>query len=143
MGMFTAKLRVWNPTHPDQVGEFELWVDTAAAYSWISRERLEALGIQPTGRREFRTIEGRILERNMAAVFVAADGRIGGDTVAMAEPGDMEVMGAFTLESLGLSPDLIQKKLVPIKVSLALRAGHPQPSRVVGGGKNQFRRNRD
>ncbi|MGH9785827.1 MAG: aspartyl protease family protein [Terriglobia bacterium] len=123
MGMFTAKLKVWHPVHPDQVGEFELWVDTGAAYSWISRKRLEALGIQPTGRREFRTIEGRTIERDMAAVLVAADGQIGGDTVAMAEPGDMEVMGAFTLGSLALSPDVIQKKLVPIKVSLALRAG--------------------
>ncbi len=135
MGMFTARLKVWHPAHPDQVEEFELWVDTGAAYSWISRQRLEALGIQPTGRREFRTIEGRILERDMAAVFVAADGRIGGDTVAMAEPGDMEVMGAFTLESLGLSADVIQKKLVPIKVSLALRAGHSRRSRVVWVGR--------
>ena len=124
MEMFTAKLKVWHPTRPEQVGEVELWVDTGAAYSWISRQRLEAIGIQPTGRREFRTIEGRILERDMAAVFVAADGRIGGDNVVMAEPGDMEVMGAFTLESLGLSPDVIQKKLVPVEIGLALLAGH-------------------
>jgi predicted aspartyl protease len=130
--MFTAKLRVWHPTHPDRVGEFELWVDTGAAYSWISRERLEALGIQPTGRREFRTIEGRTIERNMAAVFVSADGQTGGDTVAMAEPGDMEVMGAFTLESLALAPDVVQKKLVPIKVSLALYAGHGRSPGVIG-----------
>ncbi len=123
MGMFTAKLRVWHPARPDQVGEFELWVDTGAAYSWVSRQRLEALGIQPTRRMEFRTIEGRIIERDMAAVFVSSDGQIGGDTVVMAEPGDMEVMGAFTLEGLSLAPDVIQKKLVPIKVGLALVAG--------------------
>ena len=143
MGTFTAKLKVWHPTHPEQVGEVELWVDTGAAYSWISRQRLEAVGIQPTGRREFRTIEGRILERDIAAVFVAADGRIGGDNVVMAEPGDMEVMGAFTLESLGLAPDVIQKKLVPVEIGLALLARHSRHSRVAGGGKNPFRRIRD
>ena len=143
MGMFTAKLRVWHPAHPEQVGEFELWVDTGAAYSWIFRERLEAMGIQPTGRMEFCAIEGRIFERDMAAVLVSADGRIGGDTVVMAEPGDMEVLGAFTLESLGLVPDVIQKKLVPIEVGLALPAGHSRHSRVAGGRKNPVRRIRD
>ena len=135
MGMFTVRLKVWHPAHPDQVGEFELWVDTGAAYSWISRQRLEALGIQPTRRMEFRTIEGRILERDMAAVFVSADGQIGGDTVVMAEPGDMEVMGAYTLEGLSLAPDLAQKKLVPMKVGLALLAGHSRRSRVVWVGR--------
>ena len=143
MGMFTAKLRVWNPAHPEQVEEFELWVDTGAAYSWISRQRLEALGIHPTRRMEFRTIEGRILERNMAAVFVSADGQIGGDTVVMAEPGDMEVMGAYTLEGLSLAPDVTQKKLVPIKVGLALLSGHSRHCRGVGGGTDPFRRIRD
>lgn len=121
--MFTAKLRVWHPSRPNQVGEFELWVDTGAAYSWISRQRLEALGIQPTGRMEFHTMEGRILERDMAAVLVSAEGHIGGDTVVMAEPGDMEVMGAYTLESLSLTPDLAQKKLVPLQIGLTLPAG--------------------
>ena len=120
--MFTARLKVWNPASPGRLEEFELWVDTGAAYSWISRQRLEALGIQPTRRMEFRTIEGRILERDMAAVFVSADGHIGGDNVVMAEAGDLEVMGAFTLEGLSLAADVAQKKLVPIKVSLALSA---------------------
>ena len=39
----------------------------------------------------------------------------------MAEPGDMEVMGAHTLESLGLTVDPVGKKLVPA-VGLALTA---------------------
>ena len=124
MGMFTARLKVWNPAEPSRADELELWVDTGAAYSWFSRERLERLGIGPTDRRQFRTIEGRVIERDMASVFVAADGRTGGDNVVLAEPGDgdMEVIGAFTLESLGLAADVIHKKLVPIQVGLALTA---------------------
>jgi predicted aspartyl protease len=122
MGMFKAKLKVWNPAQPERKQELELWVDTGAFYSWISRERLQALGIQPTGRREFRTIEGRVIEREMAPVFVSTDGQVGADNVVLAEPGDMEVMGAFTLESLGVSADVVQKKLVPIEIMLALTA---------------------
>jgi len=39
----------------------------------------------------------------------------------MAEPGDMELIGAHTLESLGLTVDPVGKKLVPA-VGLALTA---------------------
>jgi hypothetical protein len=50
-------------------------------------------------------------------VFVAT----GGDNVVTAEPGDMEVMGAHTLVSLGITVDPVAKMLVPA-VGLALTA---------------------
>ncbi len=75
--------------------------------------RYETLGIRPTGKMQFRTIDGRILEREVAPVFVRTNGHIGGDTIVMAETGDAEVWGAHTLESLGLAADPVQKKLIP------------------------------
>ncbi|MCI0402232.1 MAG: hypothetical protein L0212_01755 [Acidobacteria bacterium] len=128
MGTFTAKLRVWNPVNPEQKQELEAWVDTGAAYSWILRSRLEALGVQSVRRMQFRTIEGRTLEREVAPVFLAADGFIGGDNVVMAEPGELEVLGAHSLESLGLTVDPVHKKLVPQVIALALHAGAPASS---------------
>jgi len=121
VGVFQTKLTVSNLSDPSRAQEVELWVDTGAAYSWISRARLEALGARSHRRMQFRTIEGRILERDMAAVIVRFDGYTGADNVVMAEPGDSEVMGAFTIEGLGLAVDPVQKKLVPT-VGLALRA---------------------
>ena len=121
MGCFTTKLTVWNPRDPSRFAEMELWVDTGAAYSWIARSRLEPLDIHPTQHRQFRTIEGHLIERDMAPVFLRVNGYTSGDNVVMAEAGDMEVLGAFTLEGLGLSVDVVQKKLVPV-ISLALAA---------------------
>jgi predicted aspartyl protease len=95
------------------VEELEVLVDTGASYSWFLRDRLEALGIQPTGKMRFRTIDGRVLERDVAPVFVRSDGHVGGDTIVVAESGDSEVLGAHTLESLGLAADPVQKKLIP------------------------------
>ena len=120
MGTFTTKLKVWNPADPSRVAEVEVWVDTGAAYSWISRARLQPLGVQAVRTLRFRTIEGRTLERELAAVFVSTDGYTGGDNVVLAEPGELEVIGAHTLESLGLTVDPVQKKLVPIVIALAL-----------------------
>ncbi|MGA3054560.1 MAG: hypothetical protein ABSD63_10160 [Candidatus Korobacteraceae bacterium] len=119
MGTFTAKLRVWNPASPARVEELDVLVDTGAAYSWVSRARLEPLGIRPVRRMQFRTIEGHMIERDLAPVFVATDGFTGGDNVVLAEAGDMEVLGSHTLESLGVTVDPVSKKLVPT-VGLAL-----------------------
>jgi len=121
MGTFTAKLRVWSPERPENVEELEAFVDTGAAFSWISRARLERLGVGPARRMPFRTIDGRVLERDMATVYIATDGYSVPDVVVMAEPGEMEVMGAHSIEGLGLAADPVQKKLVP-KVMLALAA---------------------
>jgi predicted aspartyl protease len=119
MGTFSAKLRVWNPEHPEKVEELDLFVDTGAAHSWISRTRLERMGVVATRRMPFRTIEGRVLERDLGIVYIGTDGRSVPDIVVMAEPGEMEVVRAHSIEGLGLAADPVQKKLVPT-VMLAL-----------------------
>ena len=119
MGTFSAKLRVWNPDHPETVEELDLFVDTGAAYSWISRARLERLGVVATRRMPFRTIEGRVLERDLGIVYIGTDGRSVPDIVVMAEAGEREVVGAHSIDGLGLAADPVQKKLVPT-VMLAL-----------------------
>jgi len=121
MRTFSAKLRVWNPTNPSAIEELDVIVDTGAAYSWVSRAKLEAMGVRPVRRMQFRTIEGHMIERDLAPVFVATDGFTGGDNVVMAEAGDMEVLGSRTLESLGVTVDPVSKKLAPT-VGLALSA---------------------
>jgi predicted aspartyl protease len=131
MGTFKTKLRVWNPARPEEVYEPEVWVDTGAAFSWISRSKLEAMGVKPLRQMQFRTIEGHIVERPFAAVFVGFDGFSSSDMVVMAEATDSEVMGAHSIEGLGLAADPVQKKLVP-SIMLALAAEVlPTPGRGV------------
>lgn len=119
MGTFSVKLRVWNPAQPGGVEELDAFVDTGAAFSWISRARLVRLGVEPSRKMSFRTIEGRLLERDIATVYVSTDKYSVPDVVVMAEEGEMEVMGAHTIEGLGMAADPVQKKLVPA-VMLAL-----------------------
>jgi predicted aspartyl protease len=118
MGIFTAKLRVWNPASSSSTEEIDAMVDTGAGF--CARD-LSIWMCTRCGECSFRTIEGKTIERDLVPVFVAADGFTGGDNVVMAEPGDMEMIGAHTLESLGLTVDPVGKKLVPT-VGLALTA---------------------
>jgi predicted aspartyl protease len=113
MGSFSAKLRVWNPNAPETVEEIVAMVDTGAAFSWVHRERLERLGAQVLRRIGFRAIDGSIIERDTAAVWVASNEFTAPDIVVMAEPTDMEVIGVHTIEGLGLAADPVHKKLIP------------------------------
>ena len=126
MSTFTAKLRIWNPEDPQKIEELEPFVDTGAAFSWISRTRLQRLGVAPSRQMRFRTIDGRVLERDLAIVYVAANENTAPDLVAMAEAGEMEVIGAHSLEGLGVAADPVQRKLVPT-VMLALGAESDLP----------------
>jgi predicted aspartyl protease len=120
MATFTIKVKVWNPADPSRFAEVEALVDRGASYSWISKARLEPLGVQKVRRLQFRTIEGHTIERDLAAVFLSADGYTGGDNVVVAEAQDIEVLGAHSLESLGLAVDPVHKKLVPLVVALGI-----------------------
>jgi len=122
MATFKVKVKVWNPADPERVAELEAWADTGAAYSWIARSRLDPLGVKRVRRLQFQTIEGHTIERDLAAVFLSADDFTGGDNVVIAEAGDMEVLGAHSLESLGLAVDPVHKRLVPLVVALGLLA---------------------
>jgi aspartyl protease family protein len=116
---FKAKFRIWNPASPERVEELEAIVDTGASFSWISRSRLERLGLSSSRRMPFRTIEGRVLERDLAAIYIATDVYSAPDVVVMAEAGETEVLGAHSIEGLGMAADPVQKKLTPT-IMLAL-----------------------
>ena len=58
----------------------------------------------------FRAIDGRVLERDMGVVYIASDGRSVPDLVVMAEEGESEVMGAQSIEGLGMAADPVQSE---------------------------------
>jgi predicted aspartyl protease len=88
-------------------------VDTGAAFTWMYRDRLVRLGVEKLRRIGFRAIGGSIVERDTAAVWVANNDFKAPDIIVMAERTDMEVIGAHTIEGLGLAADPVQKKLIP------------------------------
>ena len=112
MEAFSVKVRLWNPAQPQKIEEFDARVDAHSTFSLISRERLERLGISPSRKMGFYLKRGYVVEEDMASVYLEVDGRPVGDVVVMAYP-EEEVIGAHTLNGLGVVADLAQKKLVP------------------------------
>jgi hypothetical protein len=91
MGHTVAVVRVCNPWDGSRCFEAELIVDTGSTYTWIRRERLEAIGVKPSGVRRFRTIEGKTVERNVGEAVIECLGERATSIVVFAEKDDVEV----------------------------------------------------
>jgi hypothetical protein len=60
----------------------------------------------------------RIERRKGIAAFTYGE-RVGGGDVIFGEPGDSNLLGALTLEALGLSLDPLRRELKPLPMMLA------------------------
>jgi len=87
--------------------------DTGSEYTWIPRGVLEALGIVAQRKQGFIVADGRRIDRDIGYALVRAAGSEAPDLVVFAEPGDMSLLGAHSLEGLNLKIDPVRKELVP------------------------------
>lgn len=87
-------------------------------YSVVPRAVLEALSIRPLRKEEFRLADGsRIVRAKGIAAFRYGD-RVGGADVIFGEGGDSTLLGALTLEALGLVLDPLRRELKPLPMIL-------------------------
>jgi len=115
-----AKVKLFNPHDSSKQIELELLVDTGSTYTWVKRDRLEKLGIKPMSKWKFRTIEGKVIERDIGEAIVECLGEKATRIVVFAEKEDAEVLGVDALEGLRLEVDPITKQLRKIEALLAL-----------------------
>lgn len=130
MGTFRSTVELENPLRPGvrQVVP-EVLVDTGAELSWFPRQVLEDLGVQRYERRRFRQATGSIAERWVGLAFVHVAGARASDDVVFAEPGDLVLLGARSLEGLNLRVDPMLKRLVDAGPILGAAAPVAIPSR--------------
>lgn len=110
MGLTKVRVVVRN-TETGASREIELIVDTGSVFTWISRGTLEELGVKPRRVRQFRTIDGRVITREVGVATVRYEDYEGDVEVVFAEGGDAQVLGVTALETLGLEVDPITGKL--------------------------------
>jgi predicted aspartyl protease len=113
MSTFFIEVSLASPQQHERRETVKLPVDTGSTYTWVSARLLQALGVQPTERRRVLTIEGKVTERPAAEVLITLEGRSLHTLCLFGEGGDMEVLGAYTLEGFGLAVDPVQRRLVP------------------------------
>jgi len=120
VGHTFAKVKLYNPSDQSKVLDLDLIVDTGSTYTWVKRLRLESLGLEPTGERMFRTIEGKFVKREIGEALIECMGEKATTIVVFAEKEDVEVLGVYALEGLGLEVDPATKELRKSEAILAL-----------------------
>ena len=119
MGLTVLEIEVGNPAKPEVTEKIEFLIDSGAIYSVVPTPILERLGIRPLVEQEFRLANGtKIVRKKGGALFKYGD-RIGVADVIFGEEGDSGLLGAFTLEALGLSLDPLRRELKPLPMILA------------------------
>lgn len=123
MGIFRTTIEVqnWERRGPRRALP-ETMVDTGSEYTWIPRRVLEELEIRPQRKQAFEVADGRRIERDIGYALVCAGGTEAPDLVVFAEPGDMTLLGAHSLEGLNLKIDPIRKQLIPAGPVIAAAA---------------------
>ena len=111
MGMTTVDIDVANPATPDESERIRFLVDSGATYSVVPEDVLARLGIRPLTQQTFRLADGRTISRRKGVAVFKFGTRIGGADVIFGEAGDSNLLGAFTLEALGLSLDPLKREL--------------------------------
>jgi len=88
-------------------------VDTGSEYTWIPEATLHKIGIEVEKKDlAFTMANGERITRSVGFAIIRFNKYFTIDEVVFAEPGDMTLLGARTLEGLSLTVDPRKKKLV-------------------------------
>ena len=119
MGLTVLEIEVGNPANPKVTEKVDFLIDSGAIYSVVPTPILEKLGIKPLAEEEFRLANGTKVVRKKGIALFKYDERVGGADVIFGEEGDHKLLGAFTLEALGLVLDPLKRELKPLPMLLA------------------------
>lgn len=121
MGMTVLEIEVGNPARPKRTKKLEFLIDSGAVYSVVPANILKKLGIKPLVTQEFRLANGSKITRKKGGALFKYKDRVGVADVIFGEKGDSNLLGAFTLEALGLSLDPLKRELSPLPMILAVQ----------------------
>ncbi len=84
-----------------------------ATYRWIPEQFLKRLGIRPIESRPLKIASGKVIRRKLGLVLVTVHQKTMPSPVLFGDKGREPLLGAITLEELGVGVDALHRTLVP------------------------------
>ncbi|MCW3093852.1 MAG: hypothetical protein JWP81_4921 [Ferruginibacter sp.] len=119
MGITNAILKVKEHRKSEKVAEVNFLIDSGAVYSLVPGKILDELAIEPYKEMSFSLADGSTLKRKVCSAYFEYEGEGGPAPVLYGEEGDEPLLGATTLESLGLVLNPFTRTLHPMRMLLA------------------------
>ena len=118
MGLTHQRLTVKATRRSHKSVVVEFLIDSGAVYSLVPAKRLKSIGIKPYKTLDFTLADGSIVTREVGDAYFEYQGNGGAAPVIFGQDGDQPLLGATTLESLGLVLNPFQRELHPMKLVL-------------------------
>jgi len=114
MGAFYVGCRIENHIDRNKSARVpKLLVDTGSEFTWISEKILDKIGVQLEKKDvSFIMANGQTVTRTIGFAIIKINQHFTIDEVVFAQKGDLQLLGARTLEGLNLTVDARRKKLV-------------------------------
>ena len=119
MGITNAILKVKEHRKSEKIAEVNFLVDSGAIYSLVPGKILDVLDIEPYKEMSFSLADGTTLKRSVCSAYFEFEGEGGPAPVVYGEEGDEPLLGATTLESLGLVLNPFTRTLHPMRMLMA------------------------
>ena len=116
MGITSAILKVKEHRKSEKIAEVIFLIDSGAIYSLLPGKILDELEIEPYREMSFSLADGTILKRRVCSAYFEYEGDGGPAPVVYGEEGDEPLLGATTLESLGLVLNPFTRTLHPMRM---------------------------
>lgn len=114
MGVFKVDIRVANPGRRARwVRISQVIVDSGAELTWLPEANLKSAGVEVFKRDQlFVMANGQYVTRHVGIALIEADEFKTVDEVVFAQPGDLKLLGARTLEGFNAIVDPKKKRPV-------------------------------
>ena len=111
MGATHVTVRITNPADSDRYWEGLFLVDTGATDSLVPRPQLEAIGLEPEGKRVYELADGSEIAVAVAVAKIEFMGEFVGGTVIFGDADAEPLLGVTALESVGIEVDPVNQQL--------------------------------
>jgi predicted aspartyl protease len=119
MGLTYVDGRVRAPGRRQRPRRVRFLVDSGAVYSVLRERDWRALHLEPERELEFVLADGTALTRSVSECVFELEGRRATSPVVLGETEDEALLGAVTLETLGLMLNPLSRTLQPMRMVLA------------------------
>ena len=111
MGATYVEVTIRNPAMPERTWTGPFLVDTGAFDSLVPGSRLEAIGLQPRGSREYTLADGQCISLEITVAEIEFEGERVGGTVVYGDEDAEPLLGVTALESGGFEVDPRSERL--------------------------------
>ena len=118
MGEIRARVVIRNPAEPHRAWEGQFLVDTGATDTLVPGPELEAIGLEPKGRRKYQLADGQEAAFDVTTADIELMGEVFAGIILYGSAEADPLLGVTVLESAGLKVDPRNQTLEKLAIRL-------------------------